>query len=58
MCLSKFLLSYPVCQLNCLRSSNKLSLGKLIRRKRIYFSKHFAIILPLIFNELFGTNPN
>ena len=29
-----------------------------IRRKRIYFSKHFAIVLPLIFNELFGTNPN
>ena len=41
-CLSKFSFSHPVCQLNCLRTSNKLSLGELIRRKRIYFSKHFS----------------
>ena len=29
-------------QLNCLRTSNKLSLGESIRPKRIYFLKHFC----------------
>ena len=29
-------------QLNCLRTSNKLSLGELIRPKRIYFPEHFC----------------
>ena len=28
-------------QLNCLRTSNKLTLGELIRPKRIYFYEHF-----------------
>ena len=31
-----------VCQLNCLRTSKGLSLGELIRLRRIYFSKLFC----------------
>ena len=37
-----FLFSLSVCQLNCLRTSKGLSLGELIRLRRIYFSKHFC----------------
>ena len=37
-----FSLSLSVCQLNCLRTSKGLSLGELIRLRRIYFSKHFC----------------
>ena len=37
-----FSLSLSVCQLNCLRTSKGLSLGKLICLRRIYFSKHFC----------------
>ena len=36
-----FSLSLSVYQLNCLRTSKGLSLGELIRLRRIYFSKHF-----------------
>ena len=37
-----FSLSLSVYQLNCLRTSKGLSLGELIRLRRIYFSKHFC----------------
>ena len=37
-----FSFSLSVCQLNCLRTSKGLSLGELIRLRRIYFSKHFC----------------
>lgn len=38
-----FSLSLSVYQLNCLRTSKGLSLGELIRLRRIYFSKHFSL---------------
>ena len=37
-----FSLSLSVYQLNCLRTSKGLSLGELIRLRRILFSKHFC----------------
>src|SRR3954465_9050489 len=39
-----FSLSLSVCQLNCLRTSNGLILGELIRLHRIYF---FQTLMPL-----------
>ena len=37
-----FSLLLSVYQVNCLRTSKGLSLGELIRLRRIYFSKHFC----------------
>ena len=53
-----FSLSLSVCQLNCLRKSKCLSLGKLIRLQRIYFSKHFCPCLDSNLHDLNGTNPD
>ena len=43
-------------QLNCLRTSNKLSLGELIRPKRIYYLEHYAIVSFLNLCDLDTTN--
>src|ERR1041385_1514705 len=55
-----FLCRVQFIELNCLRTSNMLSLGELIRLKRIYFSKHFCYFFCLhscmIWTELTRTN--
>src|ERR1041385_6033069 len=43
-----FLCRVQFVELNCLRTSNMLSLGELIRLKRIYFSKHFCYCFALL----------
>ena len=53
-----FSLSLSVCQLNCLRTSKGLSLGELIRLRRIYFSKHFCPFLDSNLHDLNGTIPD
>ena len=53
-----FSLSLSVYQLNCLRTSKALSLGELIRLRRIYFSKHFYPCFGSNLHDLNGTNPD
>ena len=53
-----FPLSLSVYQLNCLRTRKGLSLGELIRLRRIYFSKHFCPCLDSNLHDLNGTNPD
>ena len=52
-----FSLSLSVCQLNCLRTSNGLSLGEWIRLHRIYFSRAFPLVLDSNLHDLNETNP-
>ena len=47
-CLSKFSLSCPVCQLNCLRTRNKLSLGGWYVANVSTFPNTFLAVSPLI----------
>ena len=57
-CLSKFLLLHPVCQLNCLRTSNKLSLGSWYVANVSTFPKTLLLFCLWLLMNLFGTNPN
>ena len=54
----KVFLSLSVCQLNYLRTSKCLSLGELIRLRRIYFPNTFALVLDSNLHDLNGTNPD